>query len=930
MTGSVRIAFRGIVFEGTDVMRDRKSMTQGNLMEALGGAAWDAPGPVQYDPQQAAAYAGAMVCGDRLDGIAFERCVFRHTGDYALWLRNRCKDCRVERCHVYDTGAGGLRMGDSDKKNPSRGLLVRNCLVEDCGLVNPCGVGLWIGEPQYSRFLHNHIRRTRYSGISMGWNWTYDGVGVGNELAFNLVEDVGLGGLTDEAAVYLLGRQDGTTIHDNVLRRIDGYTFCRWALYFDQGTTGVTAYNNLCYDAIDGGFVFHYGRDNVVSNNIFATGRANHMVNVGRAEPFKMLEFTRNIVWWDANDEYWDVRDKTVAYRDYGRDRKPGTMLFSSNVWWCANGEVKFRAGTFTDKGKQIDGLLSFDEWRKAPFQAPGNDDGSVVADPQFADPHAGDFSIRNKALVDRIGFRPWDWRKAGIEAEKKESAPPVVQPFLAQTGGRPPCVVNGDNDHYFKAWCMRDFVPVEERVSSEAGARKYIDALAAGGRVTHLFACAVGQRADYDAKACDPIWLAIDEAKARGEKPDEWPLNAKRMHDAGFDCFKVWCEYGRSKGISVWISQRMNDVHGVEKPWNIRTNRFWYEHPELHRCPEHDRLKDGGKYNNLHAFDYSKPAVQEFEFGIFKELVDRYDAEGFELDFMRFWENLTPGKEREQAPILTAFIKRCRDYANSVAVRRGHPILLSARIPSSYAAAVAFGFDPVEWARQGLVDMIAVANFWIAADYDFDFPGWKARIAEANPAVTVLPSVCPGLSCGERAPCIADLPALRGWADNALAAGADGLYFFNAAYMSTAAQRALYGDGFSADAIRAAVRRHLPSFHDCTPKDGDTGAQLPIICKTGGRVEIVIGHADGRPTEVVIALNAEMDAPPITLNGAKPCGPAVRENGLSNPWWRPKAAWRIPFAAGAAADGRNVVSFAPLKGVPWCVTWCEIEVKNK
>ena len=196
---------------------------------------------------------------------------------------------------------------------------------------------------------------------------------------------------------------------------------------------------------------------------------------------------------------------------------------------------------------------------------------------------------------------------------------PAVVQPFRAQAGGRMPCVVNGDNDHYFKACCMKDFVPVDERVSSEAGARKYIDAIAAGGRVTHLFACAVGQRADYDSKACDPIWLAIDEAKARGEKPDEWPVNAKRMHEAGFDCFKVWCEYGRRKGISVWISQRMNDVHDANKPWNIRTNRFWYEHPELHRCPEHDRLKDGGKYNNLHAFDYSKPAVQEFEFGIFK-----------------------------------------------------------------------------------------------------------------------------------------------------------------------------------------------------------------------------------------------------------------------------------------------------------------------
>lgn len=55
---------------------------------------------------------------------------------------------------------------------------------------------------------------------------------------------------------------------------------------------------------------------------------------------------------------------------------------------------------------------------------------------------------------------------RVGIEDAKKAPIP-VVQPFLAQTGGRPPCVVNGDNDHYFKEGCMRDFVPVDERVSS-------------------------------------------------------------------------------------------------------------------------------------------------------------------------------------------------------------------------------------------------------------------------------------------------------------------------------------------------------------------------------------------------------------------------------------------------------------------------------
>ena len=49
----------------------------------------------------------------------------------------------------------------------------------------------------------------------------------------------------------------------------------------------------------------------------------------------------------------------------------------------------------------------------------------------------------------------------------------PVVQPFREQAGGRPILVVNGDNDHYFKAGCMKTFVPVEERIASADGARR-------------------------------------------------------------------------------------------------------------------------------------------------------------------------------------------------------------------------------------------------------------------------------------------------------------------------------------------------------------------------------------------------------------------------------------------------------------------------
>lgn len=500
-----------------------------------------------------------------------------------------------------------------------------------------------------------------------------------------------------------------------------------------------------------------------------------------------------------------------------------------------------------------------------------------------------------------------------------------AVQPFRAQAGGRPPCVINADNDHYFKKCCMESFVPVEQRVASADGARRYIDAISAGGRVTHLFACAIGQRADYDSKVCDPIWMAIDEAERRGVKPDEWPMNAKRMHDAGFDCFKVWCEYGRTKGVSVWISQRMNDVHHVDKPWNIRTNRFWYDHPELHRhggreCPK-------GIPWTMHALDYANPEVREFEFAIFRELVDRYDADGFELDFMRFWEHLTPNHERELAPVLTDFIRRCRAYATSVAVKRGHPILLSSRVPSSYEAALAFGFDPVEWARQGLVDMIAVANFWAAVDYDFGFTEWNARIGKANPAVTVLPCACDNVACEPMRRSTVDVAALRGWADNALAAGADGLYFFNVAYWPDDAQRALYGNGFAKQGIRFGERRHLASFHDCVPSGMADGRQLPIARSLGGIVSVAVGHADGRAVEVVVAMDVDASAPTLTLNGIAPAAKSVREIDATRYGRTQTSVWRVPFASGAAVDGRNSVQIAPSPEKDGNVTWCEIRL---
>ena len=500
--------------------------------------------------------------------------------------------------------------------------------------------------------------------------------------------------------------------------------------------------------------------------------------------------------------------------------------------------------------------------------------------------------------------------------------------PFTAQCRGRKPLVVNGDNDHYYKAGPMQHFLPLKDRVTRE-GPRNYLDVISSGGKVTHYFACAVGQRANYDSSVCDPIWRAIDEATTRGEPPNEWPVNAKKMHDLGVDPIAEWCAYGSQKGVSVWISQRMNDVHHVHLPWNMRTNRFWYDHPELHRSHGVDKALLAGNWTD-EALNYAFPEVREFEFAIFRELVDRYDAEGFELDFMRFWRHLTPGREREEAPILTEFIRRCRDYTRAKAAERGHAILLSTRVPSDYQAALAFGFDPETWAREDLVDMIAVANFWAAEDFDFRFDEWKKRISAANPRVTLLPCACDNVSSGASKVCTTTLGALNGWADNAYSLGADGLYVFNAAYMPDDVQRELYGPGLDPQALSDSERRHVVTYHDCVPKGMPDGRQLPVRMATGGRVNVRIGSLpEGRRTvNVVVAGKAlEVKDGGVSLNGIGLVGIAKQTEDLSR-YGQAEVAWTLTFPASAAKAGGNVVVFEPGVG-RGDVTWVEVVVPS-
>lgn len=349
---------------------------------------WDLPADQSNIGQASSSIPSAVVVSNAYS-CTFRRCAFSHLGTYGFELRDGCRDVQLIGCDVVDLGAGGVKIWHGCRRNT-----ISDCDIGDGGILYPSAVGVLVAKSSGNKVIHNHIHDFSYTGISVGWCWGYaESEGYGNIIEYNHVHDIGRGMLSDMGGIYTLGVSPGTRIRHNVFHDITSRGYGGWAIYTDEGSTDILIENNLAYRTNCSGFHQHYGRNNVVQNNIWAFGRQEQLA-LTRLEQHHSFIFRHNLVYFDEGELLaWSLKQATAEH-----------VVFDHNLYWHGSGK-RFRFGE-----------LTYRQWQQM-----GMDRNSLIADPCFVAPEQDDFRLKRNSPALEIGFRPFDLTGVGPRMENRE-----------------------------------------------------------------------------------------------------------------------------------------------------------------------------------------------------------------------------------------------------------------------------------------------------------------------------------------------------------------------------------------------------------------------------------------------------------------------------------------------------------------------------
>ena len=310
---------------------------------------------------------------------------------------------------------------------------------------------------------------------------------------------------------------------------------------------------------------------------------------------------------------------------------------------------------------------------------------------------------------------------------------------------------------------------------------KKRIDFYTARGGVDAIFLNLNASRAFFDSRTRTPIWHDMTDTSEgvlyNGKLQSKFLSNAARNALALYtnvpDPMRFNYDYCHEKGVDLFISMRMNDIHFANDPDCIIHDDFWRNRPDRQRCPYRQAEW------NCYTLDYSRSDVFEHNIELMEEYLDRFETDGLELDWMRTPPHVRPGAPDCGCSVLTEFMRRTRAAADKAEKRWNHPVKIAVRTPDSPENALAIGMDIALWVKEDLIDIIIPSPYFDSTCCDIPVKLWKL-IAGEKVEVTPCLEIFSKMAREKSLPVTADIYIDCGYSAAFYADGADGIYMYN------------------------------------------------------------------------------------------------------------------------------------------------------
>ena len=376
------------------------------------------PTPGPPDEQAASLVPGALYM-EGARHCALENCRIENVGGYAIEIESGSTHVRVVGNEIAACGGGGVKLNGCELDGPTcrrnSHHRVTDNHIHDCGCIFRSGVGVFCRDSSNNIIAHNHIHHLCYSGISVGWHWTFEQTATErNWIEKNHIHHLGNGLLNDMGGVYLLSRQPGTVVRGNLIHDVWAANYGGWCIYPDEGASYIVIEDNICHSTSAEAFCQHIGWENIVRNNVFAFGKQGCVIqHNGWSQDHKSFVMEGNILVTDG---------APVVVGGYWGFFHLRSIISDRNVMWDIGGKPL----VFQEVDHRYVPIKSFtmDEWRK-DF---GNDLCSVVADPKFRDMENGDYRLLPDSPALALGFRPIDMSDVGPRPRGERDKGPNVK----------------------------------------------------------------------------------------------------------------------------------------------------------------------------------------------------------------------------------------------------------------------------------------------------------------------------------------------------------------------------------------------------------------------------------------------------------------------------------------------------------------------